>query len=178
MTVTSFFGYLLLSCGPPLVAGVPFFWHRSLLSLTVITSMFAWLLLLIVTSMLFRGFVPIKDEQGPYAGLLVFSVAVEEAFRIGLWWMHKQASVKLRELATTASVNYTEIDELALAYSIGWGHGAVHMMMQFLPFLPLTTEEATLYDKQCPSISLYTLACLSQLGIFGLLAGAQDCSRH
>jgi Aph-1 protein len=172
MPATAFFGYLFLSCGPPIAAGLPFFWHRSLLSLTVVTSMFAWLLVLIVTSMLFRGFVPIRDEKGPYAGMLVATVIFEEAFRGLLWYAHKHASVKLRELANVASVGYTEIDELALAYSVGWGHGAVHLMMQFLPFLPLTWGKSTLYDEQCPSMNLFMMSCLTQLGVFGILASA------
>lgn len=172
MTASAFFGYLFLSCGPPLAAGLPFFWHRSLLTLTVITSMFAWLLVLIVTAMLFRGFVPLSDGVGPYSGLLVTSVAIEEAFRGVLWLAHKHAGVKLRELAARARVRYSELDELALAYSVGWGHGAVHTMMLFLPFLPLTWEEATLYKQECSRMSTFMVSCLSQLGIFGLLASA------
>ena len=69
-------------------------------------------------------------------------------------------------------VAYTSLDDLALAYSIGWGHGFLHMMMQFLPFLFLTWNDPTVYSRECPSMSLFLVSCLSQLGMFGILAGA------
>jgi hypothetical protein len=172
MTVPAFFGYLFLSCGTPVASGLPFFWHRSLLSLTVVTAMFAWMFVMIVISMLFRGFVPLRDEPLPFMGLLLASVGIEETFRVGLWYAHKHASVHLRELARVASVGYTELDEMALAYSIGWGHGFLHLLMQFLPFIFLTWNHPTAYSNECPSMSLFMVSCLSQLGMFGVLSGA------
>lgn len=172
MTVPAFFGYLFLSCGPPAATGLPFFWHRSLLSLTVITSMFLWLFVLISTSVVFRAFVPLRDDVGPYAGLLLTTVLIEEAVRVGLWFAHKHIAVKLKELAVVGRVAYTELDDLALAYSVGWGHGFLHMLMQFLPFIFITWNDPTVYSRECSSMSLFLVSCLSQLGIFALLAGA------
>jgi hypothetical protein len=172
MTRPAFFGYLFLSCGPPLALGIPFFWHRSLLSLTVITSMFFWLTVMIVTSMSFRGFVPLRSDVGPYAAMVVVTVLLEELFRVGLWFMHKFSTKKLKELAVTGSVRYDDLDELSLAYSIGWGHGFLHLLIQFLPVLPLTWNKPTSYSTECPQMSLFLVSCLSQLGIFVILAGA------
>jgi gamma-secretase subunit APH-1 len=171
MTVTIFFGYLFLSCGPPLAAGLPFFWHRSFLSLTVVTSMFAWLALLIFISALFRAFVPVQDTAVGYLPLILVSVIIEECVRIGFWHMHKIAGKHLKHLADTASVRYSSLDELALAYSVGWGHGATHMLFQFGPFLPLTWYTATAYSTRCTDLSLFMVSVLNQLGIFGVLAG-------
>lgn len=172
MTVPAFFGYLFLSCGPPLAAGLPFFWHRSFLSLTVVTSMFAWLALLIFISALFRAFVPLDETAAGYLPLLLVPVIIEECTRIGFWYMHKIAGKHLKQLAETASVRYTPVDELALAYSVGWGHAATHMMFQFGPFLPLTWNTATAYSTRCTNLSLFLVSVLTQLGIFGVLAGA------
>ena len=172
MTKAAFFGYLFLSCGPPLAVGLPFFWHRAFLSLTVITSMFAWLFVMIVTSMLFRGFVPLRSDVGPYAGMLVLTVLLEELARVGLWFVHTFSSKKLRELAHTGYVRYDDQDELSLAYSIGWGHGFLHLLMQFLPFLFLTWNTPTVYTTECTQMSAFLLSCLSQLGFFAILAGA------
>jgi hypothetical protein len=177
MTRPAFLGYLFLSCGPPLALGIPFFWHRSLLSLTIITSMFFWLIVMIVTSMLFRGFVPLQSDVGPYAAMLMFTVLFEELFRVGLWFMHKFSARKLKDLAATGSVRYDDLDELSLAYSIGWGHGFLHLMMQFLPMLPLTWYKPTAYSTECPQMSLFLVSCLSQLGMFSILAGALHFDR-
>lgn len=171
MTKAAFFGYLFLSCGPPLAVGLPFFWHRAFLSLTVITSMFAWLLIMIVTSMLFRGFVPLRSDVGPYSAMLVVTVLLEELARVGLWFVHTFSSRKLRDLAHTGYVRYDDQDELSLAYSIGWGHGFLHLLMQFLPFLPLTWHAPTVYSPECPQMSAFLVSCLSQLGFFAILAG-------
>jgi hypothetical protein len=35
------------------------------------------------------GFVPLQDSAGPYAGLLVVSVLLQEVFRYALWLIHK-----------------------------------------------------------------------------------------
>jgi hypothetical protein len=171
MTVPAFFGYLFLSCGPPFAAGGPFLFHRSLLSLTVLTSMFLWLALLIMTSAIFRAFVPLDDSPGRYAPLLVVTVAVEEVARLGFWYIHRKASVKLKSLAERASVRYSALDELALAYSVGWGHAFTHMLFEFMPFLPLTWYSATAYSSLCPNMSIFLVSVLTLLGIFALLAG-------
>ena len=110
--------------------------------------------------------------MGPYAGLLLTTVLIEEAVRVGLWFAHKHIAVKLKELAVVGRVAYTELDDLALAYSVGWGHGFLHMLMQFLPFIFITWNDPTVYSRECSSMSLFLVSCLSQLGIFALLAGA------
>lgn len=178
MTVPAFSGYLLLSCGPPLAAGLPFFWHRSLLSLTVVSSMFAWLALLIFTSALFRAFVPLEDTVVGYLPLVLVPVIIEECARIGFWYMHKSAGTHLKQLADTASVRYSPLDELALSYSVGWGHAATHMLFQFGPFLPLTWNTATAYSTHCVNLSLFSVSVLTQLGIFGVLAGVTSLYLH
>ena len=172
MTTTAFFGYLFLSCGPPLAAGLPFFYHRSMLSLTTITSMFAWLAIIILVSAMFRAFVPLEQDAAGYFPLLLVTVAVEEAARVGFWFLHKSAGTKLKQLAATASVRFSPLDELALAYAVGWGHGFTHLLFQFGPFLPLTWYTATAYSSNCPNMSIFLVSCLTQLGMFAILAGA------
>lgn len=174
MTTAAFFGYLFLSCGPPLAAGLPFFYHRSMLSLTAITSMFAWLAIIIFVSAIFRAFVPLDQDALGYLPLVLVTVAVEEVARIGFWFLHKSAGVKLKQLAVNASVRYSPLDELALAYAVGWGHGFTHMLFQFGPFLPLTWYTATAYSSKCPNLSIFLVSCLTQLGMFAILAG--ECS--
>lgn len=175
MTTAAFFGYLFLSCGPPLAAGLPFFFHRSMLSLTTITSMFAWLAIIIFVSAIFRAFVPLDRDALSYLPLLLVTVTVEEVARIGFWFLHKSAGIKLKQLAANASVRYSPLDELALAYAIGWGHGFTHLLFQFGPFLPLTWYTATAYSSKCPNLSVFLVSCLTQLGMFAILAG-MTCS--
>jgi gamma-secretase subunit APH-1 len=171
MTVSAFFGYLFLSWGLPLASGLPFFFHRSFLSLTTVSSMFAWLALLIVISAVFRAFVPLDDTAVGYLPLLLSTVLAEEGARAVFWYLHKSAGTHLKQLADVASVRYSQLDELALAYSVGWGHGFTHMLFQFGPFLPLTWYSATWYNSKCPNLSIFSVSVLTQLGMFALLAG-------
>ncbi len=42
------------------------------------------------------AFVPLKEEVGPYTGLVVASVFIEEAVRYLVWRMHKCGQLKAR----------------------------------------------------------------------------------
>lgn len=134
--------------------------------------MFAWLALLILVSAVFRAFVPLDDTAVGYLPLLLCTVITEEAFRVFFWFFHRTAGRHLKQLAEVASVQYSQLDELALAYSVGWGHGFTHMLFQFGPFLPLTWYTATWYSSKCPNLSVFLVSVLTQLGMFALLAGA------
>lgn len=134
--------------------------------------MFAWLAIIILVSAMFRAFVPLEQDAAGYFPLLLVTVAVEEAARVGFWFLHKSAGTKLKQLAATASVRFSPLDELALAYAVGWGHGFTHLLFQFGPFLPLTWYTATAYSSNCPNMSIFLVSCLTQLGMFAILAGA------
>ncbi len=47
-----------------------------------------WLVVLLFTSALFRGFVPLQPTAATYAGVVLAAVAIEEAVRYGVWRAH------------------------------------------------------------------------------------------
>ncbi len=49
------------------------------------------------------GFVPLNPEVGPYSGMLVASVVIEEAVRYGVWRLHRWAQHTQRRTRHDAS---------------------------------------------------------------------------
>lgn len=171
MTATAFFGYLFLSCGSPLAVWLVFIYPSSFLILSALTSTFIWLFIMLVTSAIFRGFVPLDDSAGAYAGMLLAAVAIEEVGRYGAFWAQCKAASALTTIANRAGVIFNTTDDTLLALSVGWGHGFTHMLFQFLPFLPMTWSRATVYNDRCPNMSVFLVSCLTQLAMFGILTG-------
>lgn len=128
-------------------------------------SAFYWLLVLLVTTAIFRGFVPIATSQPAYAGALLAAVAIEEIARYGVWQMHKRSLVVLHRMSVQSGHTFTKLDELYLALGWGYGHAAVHVLFMFGSLLPLTAGHGTAYSTNCPEMSIFLVGALNSLGM-------------
>lgn len=164
-TVLTFFAYFFLGIGP----GVTFFGvilaPKSFLVLLSIFSAFLWLVVMLGTSGIFRGFYPISDSQQSYAGVLVASVFIQEVVRYGVWRLHKKATVLLEKMAEDQHKSFNLIDKMYLGLAWGFGHAACHSVFFFLSMLPLTTGDGTYYNELCPQMSMFLVGALYSNGM-------------
>ncbi|KXZ49351.1 hypothetical protein GPECTOR_22g945 [Gonium pectorale] len=167
MTI-DFFGLLFLGLGP----GVAFFLvllaRKSFLVLLALFSAFIWLVVLLFISAIFRGFVPIKVLEGPYAGVLAASVVIQEAVRCGIWLLHRKTVQVLEGMARSSGHRFSALDKLYMATAWGYGHAACHAVFFFLSLLSLTTSDGTFYIDACPQMSIFLVGALYVLS-FGLI---------
>lgn len=165
MAATAFFGHFLLGIGP----GIAFFLlvivPKSFVVLLSLFSAFLWLVVLLLTTAVFRGFVPISNNQPAYAGALLAAVAIEEAARIGVWQLHKRTLAILHHMSRASGHSFTKLDELYLALGWGYGHAAVHVLFMFGSILPLTAGHGTAYSMTCPELSIFLVGALNSLGM-------------
>lgn len=162
------FGYFLLGLGPGLAFFLVFIFPKSFLVLLTFTSAFYWLVVLLLTACIFRGFLPVSQAAGPYAGLLVGAVVLQELGRWLLWLIHSKTSRVLEIQARASGQRFELVDKLYLALGWGWGHGAAHAIFFYLSFLPLTTSDATWYLDTCPRFSIFLAGAMYCLA-FGML---------
>lgn len=153
MAAAAFFGHALLGIGP----GIAFFCviiaPKSFVVLLSLFSAFLWLVVMLLTSALLRGFVPITTTQPAYAGVLLAAVAVEEVARYGVWQLHKKTVAVLHRMSESSGHTFTPVDEMYLAVGWGYGQAAVHVLILFGSLLPLTAGHGTLYAATCPQAS-------------------------
>lgn len=165
MAATAFFGHFFLGIGPGIAFFLAVIAPKSFVVLLSFFSAFYWLLVLLLTSAIFRGFVPLPSTQPAYAGALLAAVAIEEAARAGVWQMHKRALSVLQGMSASSGHSFTKLDELYLALGWGYGHAAVHVLFIFGSLLPLTAGHGTAYSTDCPQMSVFTVAALNSLGL-------------
>lgn len=165
MAATAFFGHFFLGIGPGIAFFLAVIAPKSFVVLLSFFSAFYWLLVLLLTSAVFRGFVPLPSTQPAYAGALLAAVAIEEAARAGVWQMHKRALSVLQGMSASSGHSFTKLDELYLALGWGYGHAAVHVLFIFGSLLPLTAGHGTAYSTDCPQMSVFTVAALNSLGL-------------
>ncbi|EFJ50144.1 hypothetical protein VOLCADRAFT_109690 [Volvox carteri f. nagariensis] len=167
MTI-DFFGLIFLGLGPGIAFFLVVLARKSFLVLLSLFSAFLWLVVLLIISAIFRGFVPLDPEQGPYAGLLIASVAIEEAVRYGVWRLHRKTLEPLESMARSSGRRFALLDKLYMALAWGYGHSASHAVFFFLSFLPLTVSDGTYYNPACPQMSIFLVGALYSLS-FGLI---------
>ncbi|GLC35537.1 hypothetical protein PLESTB_000196900 [Pleodorina starrii] len=167
MTI-DFFGLIFLGLGPGIAFFLVVIARKSFLVLLSLFSAFLWLVVLLITSAIFRGFVPLTPEMGPYSGMLIASVAIEEAVRYGVWRVHRKTLEPLESMARASRHRFSSLDKLYMALAWGYGHGASHAVFFFLSFLPLTTDDGTYYNAACPQMSIFLVGALYSLS-FGLI---------
>lgn len=160
----AFFGYFFLGLGPGIAFFLAVLAQKSFLVLLTFTSAFFWLLTLLITSGIFRGFVPLESTQSAYAGLLVGSVVIQELARFGLWHIHRITIRTLERHAGATGHRFDLADKLYIALGWGFGHGAAHAIFFYLSFLPLTTGSGTWYYDMCPDMSIFLSGALYCLG--------------
>lgn len=118
------FAHLFLSVGPAAVFYCLFIARKSFLVLLTLFSAFYWLTVLLFTSAIFRGFLPLNEAGKSYVGVLVVCVAIQEAARYGLWRIHSRGMDSLRQYATSRDLAITKLDQLSISVSWGFGHAA------------------------------------------------------
>lgn len=157
MAAAAFFGHALLGLGP----GAAFFCviiaPKSFVVLLSLFSAFFWLVALLLTSALLRGFVPLADSQRAHAGALLAAVAIEEAARYGVWQLHKRTLALLHDMSTASGHTFTPVDELYLAVGWGYGQAVVHVLIMFGSLVPLTAGHGTLYAATCPQVCVMSV---------------------
>ncbi|GFR47451.1 hypothetical protein Agub_g9175 [Astrephomene gubernaculifera] len=163
-----FFGLFFLGLGPGIAFFLVVIARKSFLVLLSLFSTFVWLVVLLITSAIFRGFVPLKVLQGPYAGMLIASVAIQEAVRYGLWRMNRKAVETLESMSRSSGHRFSQLDRLYMAMAWGYGHAACHAIFFFLSMLPLTVGDGTYYIDACPQMSIFLVGALYCLA-FGML---------
>lgn len=153
MAAAAFFGHALLGIGPGIAFFVMIIAPKSFVVLLSLFSAFLWLVVMLLTSALLRGFVPIAATTPAYAGTLLAAVTVEELARYGVWRLHKKTVGVLHHMSESSGHTFTVLDELYLAVGWGYGQAAVHVLIMFGSLLPLTAGHGTLYSAACPQVS-------------------------
>jgi anterior pharynx defective protein 1 len=164
MAASSFFGHFFLGIGPGIAFFIIIIAPKSFVVLLSAFSAFLWLVVMLITSAIFRGFVPLPAQQPSYAGALLAAVAIEEAARIGVWQLHKRISADLHRRSAASGHSFTKLDELYLALGWGYGQAAIHVLFLFASLLPLTVGHGTVYNHLCPDLSMFTVGALNSLG--------------
>lgn len=169
MGAIDFWGNLLLGVGPGIAVFMVLIAPKSFLVLLTLFSTFIWLSVLLITSAIFRGFIPYATTAPNYVGVLLASVAMQEAARYGVWIMHKKLCDALERIGRVGPHRLTVLDRLYLALSWGYGHGACQATFFFLSLVPLTTGGATYYLPTCPQMSVFVAQALNCLAFSMLL---------
>jgi anterior pharynx defective protein 1 len=155
MAAASFFGHALLGLGPGIAFFLVIIAPKSFVVLLSLFSAFLWLVVMLLTSAVLRGFVPTATSSQPvFAAALIAAVAIEELARYGVWRLHKKTVAVLHHMSESSGHTFTPVDELYLAVGWGYGHAAVHVLIMFGSLLPLTAGHGTLYAAECPQVSL------------------------
>lgn len=120
MTIAEFFGCTFLAFGPPLVLFIFTVAHDPVRIIILIAASFFWLLSLVLSSMWWFVFFPLRDYL---AFGLVFSVLFQEAFRYLIYKILRKAENGLKRI-TEDSMQLIENKHI-LAYVSGLGFGII-----------------------------------------------------
>lgn len=150
--MAAFFGHALLGLGPGIAFFLAIIAPKSFVVLLSLFSAFLWLVVMLATAALLRGFVPVAPTQPAHAGALLAAVAVEELARYGVVRLHRRTVAELHRMSVSSSHTFTPVDELYLAVGWGYGQAAVHVLIMFGSLLPLTAGHGTLYTAACPQV--------------------------
>lgn len=167
-TAITFFAYFFLGIGPGVAFFIAFISQKSFLVLLSFFSAFIWLIVLLFTSAIFKGFLPVPETISSYAGVLIGSVFIQEVVRYGVWWMHKKGIAILEKVARVKGHRFGMLDKLYLALAWGYGQSVCHTVFFYLSFLPLTTGSGTLYLSTCTQMSFFLVGALYSIA-FGML---------
>jgi anterior pharynx defective protein 1 len=159
MPAAAFFGHALLGLGPGIAFFLAIIAPKSFVVLLSLFSAFLWLVVMLVTAALLRGFVPLAPTQAAHAGTLLAAVAVEELARYGVVRLHRRTVAELRRMSVSSGHTFTPVDELYLAVGWGYGQAAVHALIMFGSVLPLTAGHGTLYTTACPQVRCCHRSC-------------------
>ena len=129
---------------------------------------------LFLISALFRGFTPLSPSIGPYIGLVLVGVLIQEASRFLLWRFHKlslRALEFVSSLQEHAGSDLLPSDHFSLSLTHGLTHSIVHTLFFCTSWLPLSLGDGTIYTARCPQMSYYLVCALTTLGFSGILTG-------
>ncbi|XP_058094136.1 gamma-secretase subunit APH1-like [Magnolia sinica] len=166
MTVAAGLGYALLALGPALTLFITVIAKKPFLILTVLSSMLLWLVTLILLSVVWRGFLPIKSTaMWPYALLIITSVCFQEGLRVLFWKIYKRLEDMLDAFADRVSKPRLFLtDKLQIALAGGLGHGVAHAVFFCLSLLTPAFGPATFYVDRCSKIPFFLVSAIISLG--------------
>ncbi|DBB12554.1 TPA: hypothetical protein ACH3X3_005349 [Trebouxia sp. C0006] len=168
MSDAAFWGCLLLAGGPPVVLYCFVIARQSFLVLLALASAFLWLLVFLLISAVWRGFLPLTSA-GELVLVVLLSVSLQEAARFALWKLHRRTCVALAFIAhKKTDTELTEQNKQAMALTHGFAHGVVQSVLFSISWLPLSLGGATYHVPACPSMSYFLASALLSLGFFFL----------
>mmetsp|Transcript_20362 Transcript_20362/g.56735 ORF Transcript_20362/g.56735 Transcript_20362/m.56735 type:complete len:313 (+) Transcript_20362:87-1025(+) len=162
-------GYGLIGIGPLVAFFVPLLANKSFIVLLTFLSAFYWLVVLSLTSAVFRAFLPFHPSAGSYLGVLLVCVSIEELARLGIWRAHLSIIAFLEQHASRLGHVLRRLDRIYLAMGWGLGHATVHALFFHASFLPLTVQGGTWYADSCPAMNVFLAGALLTLGFNFLL---------
>ncbi|XXG89270.1 hypothetical protein AAC387_Pa12g1313 [Persea americana] len=166
MTVAAGLGYALIALGPALSIFISVIAKKPFLILTVLSSTLLWLVSLILLSIAWRGFLPLKSTAiWPYGLLLITSVGFQEGLRVLFWKIYKRLEDMLDAFADRVSKPRLFLtDKLEIALAGGLGHGVAHAVFFCLSLLTPAFGPATFYVDRCSRIPFFLVSAVISLG--------------
>ncbi|KAF5826860.1 hypothetical protein DUNSADRAFT_1870 [Dunaliella salina] len=135
-------GYGLIGIGPLVAFFVPLLANKSFVVLLTFLSAFYWLVVLSLTSAVFRAFLPFHPSPASYLGVLLVCVLVEELARLGIWRAHLSIIAFLEQHALRLGHVLRRLDRVYLAMG---------------------------YTDSCPAMNVFLAGALLTLGFNFLL---------
>lgn len=166
MTVAAGLGYALLALGPALSLFVSVIAKKPFLILTLLSSTLLWLVSLILLSVVWRGFLPLKSSAiWPFGVLLITSVSFQEGLRLLFWKIYKRLEDMLDAFADRVSKPRLFLtDKLQIALAGGLGHGLAHAVFFCLSLLTPSFGPATFYADKCLHLPFFLVSAIISLG--------------
>ncbi|KAL5990954.1 hypothetical protein ACLOJK_011860 [Asimina triloba] len=166
MSIAAGLGYALLALGPAVSLFITVISKKPFLILTLLSSTLLWLVSLILLSVAWRGFLPLKSNAvWPYGLLIITSVSFQEGLRLLFWKIYKRLEDTLDAFADRVSKPRLHLtDKLQIALAGGLGHGVAHAVFFCLGLLTPAFGPATFYVDRCPKIPFFLVSAMISLG--------------
>lgn len=143
MTMMEFFGCTFIAFGAPLAMFIFTIARDPLRVIVFMASAFFWLLGLLLSSLLWFAVVPLRNEL---AFGLVFSVLLQEVFRLVFYFILKKADQGLAKVSEREGATGITIvsNKHLLAYVSGFGFGAISGAFSLINVLADMTGPGTI----------------------------------
>jgi anterior pharynx defective protein 1 len=160
MTLLMFIGCSLVAFGPALALFIMFISKSGQLVVLMIGSSFFWLVSILVSSIVWYIFVPLRTY---FAFIIPFAVLLQEGMR----WLFFKLYLKAERGLTMGSKSGVGIphtlDNFSASLAIGLGFGLTHGVVMYGSVLVAAIGPGSLFVPACPQISLFLLSAMFAL---------------
>ncbi|KAL2642087.1 hypothetical protein R1flu_009674 [Riccia fluitans] len=164
MTFVGGLGYTLIALGPAIALFFTVIIGKPFLILTLIVSIFSWLISLVLIAGVWRAFLPSESNVWVYIPLLLSAVCCQEAARRAFWHLYLKVEDILNKIAVRLSKpRLHTVDKLEIALAFGFGHGLAHVIFFCLALLTPSFGPGTFYVPGCTQMSFFLMAALTGL---------------